>query len=185
MSSFLYVSLGVIALVIFVIIIIYNGLVYRRNMVRSAFSSIDVNLKKRHDLIPALVETVKGFAKHEKETFTALIEARNELQSASLSDSERFRAEGRVGAQMGRLIALAESYPDLKSSSHFMHLQRSLTEVEEQISASRRSYNAAVLEINNGVQTFPGVLFASRFGFKTHDFFEADVSSRKSINVEL
>jgi LemA protein len=163
----------------------YNSLVAKRNMVRNAFSSIDVNLRKRHDLIPALVETVKGFAKHEEQTFTRLIEARQEIRSGNLSDSERLRVEERIGPEMYRLIAVAEDYPELKSSDHFLHLQRTLNELEEQISAARRAYNAAVFEINNSVESYPSNLIANAFGFQCHDFFEADADSRGSVNVSL
>lgn len=183
-SMLIYIVMGGGALLV-ILALFYNSLVAKRNMVRNAFSSIDVNLRKRHDLIPALVETVKGFAKHEKETLTRLIEARQEIRSGKLSDSERLRVEEQIGPGMQRLIAVAESYPELKSSDHFLHLQRTLNEVEEQISAARRAYNAAVLEINNSVESFPGNLIAGSFGFHRHDFFEADADSRDSVNVSL
>ena len=163
----------------------YNSLVAKRNMVRNAFSSIDVNRRKRHDLIPALVETIKGFAKHEEQTFTRLIEARQEIRSGNLSDSERLRVEEQIGPGMHRLIAVAEDYPELKSGDHFLHLQRTLNEIEEQISAARRAYNAAVFEINNSVESYPSNLIANAFGFQCHDFFEADADSRGSVNVSL
>lgn len=167
------------------LIFIYNSLVSKRNMVRNAFSSIDVNLRKRHDLIPSLVETVKGFARHEQDTFTSLIEARQQIQGGGLSDSERLRVEERIGPGMHRLIALAEDYPELRSSDHFLNLQRNLTEIEEQISAARRAYNAAVFEINNAVESFPSNLIAGAFGFQRHDFFEASVDARESVSVDL
>lgn len=173
---------GAIALVA---IVIYNSLVGKRNMVRNAFSSIDVNLRKRHDLIPSLVETVKGFAKHEKETFAGLIEARNQIQSGNLSESERLRLEEQIGPRMQRLLAVAEDYPELKSSNHFLNLQRNLTEIEEQISAARRAYNAAVMDINNSVESFPSNLVASTFGFQRHDFFEATEAVRAPVDVDM
>ncbi len=128
---------------------------------------------------------MKGYASHEKETFTRLIEARNLLKGGNLSDSERLRVEGEVGPQMTRLMAVAENYPELKSSSHFLNLQRNLTEVEEQISAARRAYNAAVFAINNAVESFPTVIIANQLGFKRHDFFEADESTRGTVDVKL
>ena len=175
--------IGVIGLV--VLIAIYNGLVYKRNRVRNAYSSIDVNLRKRFDLIPALVETVKGFAKHEEETFTRLIEARRRIDRGDLSQSERFRIESQIGPGMQRLMAVAEDYPELRSSTHFLNLQRNLTEIEEQISAARRAYNAAVFEINNAVESFPSNLVAGAFGFQPHDFFEAADGVRDSVGVNL
>jgi len=175
--------IGLIGLV--VLIAIYNGLVYKRNRVRNAYSSIDVNLRKRFDLIPALVETVKGFAKHEEETFTRLIEARQRIDRGDLSQSERFRIESQIGPGMQRLMAVAEDYPELRSSTHFLNLQRNLTEIEEQISAARRAYNAAVFEINNAVESFPSNLVAGAFGFQPHDFFEAADGVRDSVGVNL
>lgn len=179
----LLIGLAVLALI--VIAGIYNGLVSKRNMVRNAFSSIDVNLRKRHDLIPNLVETVKGYAKHEQETLTAVIEARNQAASGNLSESQRLQVESQLGGGVQRLIALSESYPDLRSNENFLNLQRNLTEIEEQISAARRAYNAAVLEINYAVETFPSNLFAAAFGFQRHDFFEASADARESINIQM
>lgn len=176
---------GLVLLVGIIVISIYNGLVNKRNMVRNAFSTIDVMLKKRHDLIPNLVETVKGFAAHEKETFERVIELRNQARTMSLSDSGRIEIEKQIGPQVDRLIAVAESYPELRSSDQFLNLQRNLTEIEEQISAARRAYNGAVMEINNSVESFPGNVIASKFGFSRHDFFEGDSESRKSISVDL
>jgi len=175
--------IGGSAFVGLVLIFIYNSLVAKRNMVRNAFSSIDVNLRKRHDLIPNLVETVKAYAAHEKETFTKLIEARREAGRHDISEKERLRLEEQIGPQVQRVIALAENYPELKSSDHFLNLQRSLTEVEEQISAARRAYNAAVYQINNSIESFPSNLIANSFGFKRHDFFEANDSERASAKV--
>jgi len=169
--------IGLAGFVVF--IVIYNSLVYKRNRVRNAYSSIDVNLRKRFDLIPALVETVRGFAKHEEETFTRLIEARQRIDRGDLSQSERFRIESQIGPGIRRLMAVAEDYPELNSSSHF------LTEIEEQISAARRAYNAAVFEINNAVESFPSNLVAGAFGFQLHDFFEAADGVRDSVGVNL
>jgi LemA protein len=154
-------------------------------MVRNAFSTIDVMLKKRHDLIPNLVETVKGFAAHEKDTFERVIALRNQATAPGISEAERLKVEGRIGEGVGRLLAIGESYPELKSSDQFLNLQRNLTEIEEQISAARRSYNGAVLGINNAVESFPSNIIAAKFGFTRHDFFEGDESSRQSVSVDL
>lgn len=172
------------AFVALTLIFLYNGLVHKRNLVRSAFSSIDVLLRKRHDLIPPLVKTVKGFAAHEKETFTQLTEARNALRRGDLSESERLRVESGVGTGIHRLLAVAEDYPELRSSEHFLNLQRNLTEVEEQISAARRAYNAAVLMMNNAVESFPTNLVARQFGFQLHDFFETGEETRGPVGVD-
>lgn len=180
---FLAVVLAIVAALF--LITIYNGLVLKRNRVRNAFSSIDVNLRKRHDLIPALVETVKGYAKHEEKTFVRLIEARRQVQSEKLTESERLRVEERIGPGLQHLVAVAESYPELRSSSHFLNLQRNLTEIEEQISAARRAYNAAVFEINTAVESFPSNLVAGFFGFCRHDFFEASADARESVAVRM
>ncbi len=149
---------------------------------RHAFSSIDVQLKKRWDLIPNLVETTKGFASHEKETLDAVIKARN----ANPNSPDRFRHEGQVAQGISRLIAVAEDYPDLKSNEQFLNLQRNLTEIESQISASRRAYNASVTAWNNGVEAFPGNIFANIFNFKSAEWFEvsSDVE-RSNVNVSM
>ncbi len=185
MTRFTILLLIIATVAVIVLIAIYNSLVYKRNRVRNAFSSIDVNLRKRFDLIPSLVETVKGFAKHEEETFTRLIEARRQIDSGELNETQRLRVEEQIGPRVQRLLAIAEAYPELKSSAHFLNLQRNLTEIEEQISAARRAYNAAVFEINNAVESFPSILIAGAFGFKRHDFFEAADPVRESVDVRL
>ncbi|NNE90386.1 MAG: LemA family protein [Verrucomicrobiales bacterium] len=182
MKELVFVLLGLVLFGGLFFVIVYNGLVGKRNMVRNAFSSIDVNLKKRADLVPNLVSTVKGYAKHEQETLTRVIELRNRISEAK-DDSERFRLEGQLGPEMGRLFALSESYPELRSNENFLNLQRNLTEIEEQISAARRAYNAAVLEMNNAVESFPSNIIANMFHFVRHDFFEASESDRASQQV--
>lgn len=181
----LFIPLGLLLVAGLILIGIYNGLVSKQNMVRNAFSTIDVMLKKRRDLIPNLVETVKGFAAHEKDTFERIIALRNQAAAPGISETERMRVEGQIGPQVGRLLAIGEAYPELKSSDQFLNLQRNLTEVEEQISAARRAYNGAVLGINNAVESFPSNLIASRFGFKRHDFFEGEEEARQSISVKI
>lgn len=170
-----------VALLSLIIIVYYNGFISRRNAMRNAFASIDVQLKKRWDLIPNLVETVKGFAKHEKVVLESVVQARN----ARPGSRERFVCEDQIAAGAGRLIAVAESYPELKSNEQFLLLQRNLTEVESQISASRRAYNAAVTAWNEGVESFPGVLFARAFNFERADWFEAGEGERENVEVAL
>ncbi len=174
----LLVALGIL---LGTLIVIYNGLVGRRNQARNAFSSIDVYLRKRFDLIPELVETVKGFARHEEALLTRVTEARNRVGSGNLGEAERLRLEGELGPAVRRLLAVAEGYPELRSGEHFLNLQRNLTEIEEQISAARRAYNAAVLEINNAVGSFPSNLVASAFGFREHEFFEPDTDGEREV----
>ena len=181
----LVVPLALVLLAALVGVVLYNGLVHKRNMTRNAFSTIDVMLKKRHELIPNLVETVKGFAAHEKDTFAKVIELRNQAAASEIDDAQRLRAESQIGVQIGRLLAVAEDYPELQSSDQFLNLQRNLTEVEEQISAARRAYNGAVLEVNNAVETFPSSLVATKFGFQKHDFFESDDDERASLGVKF
>lgn len=181
----LFIPLGIIFFIGIFAVAIYNGLVSKRNMVRNAFSTIDVMLKKRHDLIPNLVETVKGFAAHEKATFESVIALRNQAVQPGIPDEERLQVEGKLGVQVGRLLAIGESYPELKSSDQFLNLQRNLTEIEEQISAARRAYNGAVLGINNAVETFPSNIIAAKFGFTRHDFFEGDEAARQTVSVNL
>lgn len=175
----------ILGILIIMLIAIYNGLVAKRNRVRNAFSSIDVNLKKRHNLIPALVETVKGFAQHEQETLTRLVEARQKADDPDLSEGDRLQLEETIGPGMKHLVAVAESYPELRSNTQFLNLQRNLTEVEEQISAARRAYNAAVFEMNTAVESFPSNLIAGFFGFQRHHFYEASADARESVRVDM
>lgn len=165
------------------LVVLYNGHVSRRNAVDYAFSSIDVQLKKRWDLIPRLVETVKGYAKHEKDLFTRLTEARNSAQKSQ--GDERFRRESEVSQELPRIIALAESYPELKADQQFLSLQRNLTEVESQISAARRAYNAAITDYNDGVQMFPSSLVAGMFGFKKREWFQIESVERNVTDVSV
>ena len=163
----------------------YNGFISRRNAMRNAFSAIDIQLRRRWDLIPNLVKTVKGFAAHEKEVFERIIQARNSAQSLPADGSQRAAQEVVISQGVDRLLAVAEDYPDLKSSEHFLNLQRNLTEVESQISASRRAYNAAVQAWNNGVESFPGSLFANMWGFESAAWFEVQHHERSSVDLEL
>lgn len=148
---------------------------------RHAFAAIDVQLKKRWDLIPSLVNTVKGYAQHEKELLSMV----SRLRSLPRSSPDRFAAEAELSHSIGGIFALAEEYPDLKSGEQFLNLQRNLTEIESQISAARRAFNAAVTEWNEGVESFPGVLFAALFKFKTADLFEIPELERSVREVSL
>jgi len=159
----------------------FNGLVNLRNQVLLAFSTIDVQLKKRHDLVPNLVETVKGYAAHERDALEAVISARNH---AAVPGAGWHAQEGLQHA-VGTLIARAEAYPDLKASAHFLMLQRQLAECEAQIAAARRSYNASVMDYNNSVEMFPSSLVAGVFQFKRKPEFEIAVAERNLPHVEF
>jgi LemA protein len=155
------------------LIMTYNGMVRGRNKVDEAWSGIDVQLKRRHDLVPNLVETVKGYATHEREVFQAVTDARTRAMGAS-TPAAAGAAEGILGQAIGRLFAVAEAYPDLKASQNFLELQGTLNQLESEIAASRRIYNSNVQSFNTRIQSFPGVLIAGSFGFQKREFFEIE-----------
>ena len=169
-----YIILGIIVLVIVLIIgwIIktYNKLVQLRNKVKDQWSQVDVQLKKRFDLIPNLVETVKGYAKHEKETLNSVIEARNSALSAKTPIDE-MDANNQLSGALNKLFALSEAYPELKADGNFKDLQENLKDVEDKISYARQFYNDTVLKYKNAIETFPTVLIAGMLGFKQEQFF--------------
>lgn len=167
----LYVVLGLIVLLAVFIIGIYNGLVAKRQRCNQAFADIDVQLKQRQNLIPNLVETVKGYAAHEKETLDAVIQARQGAVSAN-TPGEMGAAEGVLGQALGRLFALAEAYPDLKANENFKDLQDELAVIEDKIAAARRFYNSAVQDYNTAREQFPGSLVAGSFNFEPREFFD-------------
>ncbi len=179
----MYVVGGIVLFLVLFVIVVYNGFVRKRNMVKNSFSSIDVNLMKRADLIPSLVETVKGYAAHEKQTLTQLTQLRQQIQQTYQGgvSPQRLELEEQVRPALGQLFAVAEAYPDLKADSQFLNLQRNLTEVEEQLSASRRSYNASVMAMNTSVSAFPTNIVASLFGFKEVRYFEAAEDKRGAV----
>ncbi len=180
----------VIGLVIIVVLILlfimstYNGLVKLRNKVRDQFSQIDVQLKKRSDLIPNLVETVKGYSKHESETLEKVIQARNTYLSAGTPD-EKMKSSGELSQAIGKLFALAESYPDLKANTNFLDLQSQLKDIEDKISYARQFYNDSVLMYNNKIEMFPSNLIAGMFNFTKESFFEASDEERKNVEVKF
>lgn len=179
-----YIFIIVIVVALLFVVGIYNGLVTRRNQVENAFAGIDVQLKKRYDLIPNLVEAVKGYMQHEKDVLARVIELRNKSYS-TLTDEEKNELDNGMQTIANGLRVTVEKYPDLKASENVMMLQRSLNETEEQLAAARRSYNAAVLEYNNSLQTFPSNIFANMFGFTRRNFFEAKAEERNNVNVNL
>lgn len=171
MSITFIVILVVLAVIVFAVIGIYNRLVALRQGANQAFADIDVQLRQRHDLVPNLVETVKGYATHEKGTLEAVIAARNAATSAH-SVPEKVAAENALTASLGRLFALSEAYPDLKANQNFLSLQSELSDIENKLAAARRFFNNAVSEFNAAIQQFPAVLLAGMFGFKEREFFD-------------
>lgn len=168
-----WIILVVVVLLVVVVASGYNSLVSLRNKVKDQWSQIDVQLKKRADLIPNIVETVKGYAKHEKETLEDVVKARNALNTAS-SVEEEMAANNQITGALNKLFALSEAYPELKANENFMSLQKDLKDVEEKISYARQFYNDTVMTYNNKVQMFPSNIIASLFGFKESKFFELD-----------
>ncbi len=162
----------------------YNKLVKLRNSVKDGWSQIDIQLKRRFDLIPNLLETVKGYMKHEKETLEGVIAARNSYQSATTNE-DAINADTELTKSISKLFALAEAYPDLKANENFNHLQQELSETEDKISHTRQFYSDAVLKYNNEIQMFPGSIIASIFGFKEEKFFEATATERENVKVSF
>lgn len=174
----------VLVLLVLYVVSTYNGLVGLRNKVHDQFSQIDVQLKRRFDLIPNLVETVKGYTKHESETLEKVIQARNNYASAK-TDAEKVAAANEMSRGVMNIMALAESYPDLKANTNFIDLQNQLKEVEDKISYARQFYNDSVLMYNNKVEMIPSNIVASIFGFKKETFFEADEKERENVQVKF
>lgn len=167
------IALVALAALALYVVFIYNGLVKSRNMAEEAWSGIDVQLKRRADLIPNLIETVKGYAGHEKSTLEEVVALRNKAQAVPTGDvAGRAAAEGLLGQALGRVVALAEAYPDLKANENFLELQRSLETVEGEIQMSRRYYNGAARDLNVKVESFPSNLVAGQFGFAKKPYFE-------------
>jgi len=180
MAVVLYVILGIVVVLFIWLVAIYNGLVNLRNKVKNAWAQIDVQLKRRYDLIPNLIEMVKGYAKHEREVFENVAKARNMTQQvAASSPAARAKAEGELSALLSRLLAVAEAYPDLKANQNFLSLQGELASTENKISASRQLYNDSVLSYNNKIQMFPSSVVASITGFKASEFFAVKEETEK------
>jgi LemA protein len=177
--------LGVLVLIVVALVVLYNRLVTLRNRAENAWAQVDVQLRRRYDLIPNLVETVKGYAAHERETFEAVTNARARAQAAQ-GPAEQGAAEGILGQALGRLFAVAEAYPELQADENFRQLQTELAETENRIAVSRQVYNDTVLTYNNAIQTVPGVFFAGPFGFTKKEFFEVEEAEiREAPRVEF
>ncbi len=173
-----WVILAVVGLLAVALVVMYNGLVSTKIRVDEAWSDITVQLKRRIDLIPNLLETVKGYAKHEKETFQNVTEARTAMINAGNNVKENAKAENMMEGALKSIFAVAEAYPDLKANENFKELQAELVDTEDKIQASRRFYNGAVRELNIKIKTFPTILFARMLGFSEREFFELDEAAQ-------
>jgi LemA protein len=177
-----WIVIGVIVALVLWVISIYNGLVAMRQRVNQAFSDVDVQTKQRHDLIPNLVETVKGYAAHERGTLEAVVQARNAAVAAPAGGvAAQAAAENALSGALRQLFALSEAYPDLKANQNFQQLQSELSDLENKIAAARRFFNNAVQEYNTGIQQFPAALFAASLGFQPRQFFDVGPEERKTL----
>jgi LemA protein len=178
--------IGILAVVAILLVIVYNRFVKNRNVVKDAWSNIDVALKRRYDLIPNLVETVKGYAAHEKTTLESVIQARNAAMAVPSDDiNAQIKAENQLQQTLRSIFALGEAYPDLKANPNFLDLQQKLNEIEENLERSRRYYNGTVRENNTYGESFPGVLFAGMLNYQHFDYFETDQVSRENVKVSF
>jgi LemA protein len=175
----------VVVLLVLLVVVSYNGLIRRRNQVENAWSQIDVQLKRRIDLIPNLLETVKGYAAHEKSTLEAVINARNASIAAPATPAGQAAADNQITGALRQLFALGEAYPDLKANQNFLALQEELTATEGRVAYARQFYNDSVLGYNNKLQTFPTVIIAGMLHFEKKEYFETDEASREVPKVQF
>lgn len=182
----LIIIIVIVLLVAFLLVQIFNRFVKNKNMVKDAWSNIDVALKRRYDLIPNLVETVKGYATHEKSTFEEVVKARNAAMSVPSGEiNAQIKAENQLQQTLRSIFALSEAYPELKANINFLDLQDKLNMIEENLERSRRYYNGTVRENNTYGESFPGVMFAGMFSYEHFDFFETDEASRENVKVSF
>jgi LemA protein len=174
---------GVLLLGLFVLAMMYNGLIGKKNQVRNAFATVDVQLKKRHDLIPNLIATVKQYMTHEADLLTKVTQMRAQAQRGGMGARERVALENQISHAMGSIMIAVENYPDLKASENFINLQGSLNEVEEQLSAARRAFNAAATDFNDAVEMFPTNMMAKSMGYRRRPLFEIPAAQRENPNV--
>jgi len=179
-----YIILGVILIVIFWVIFVYNGFVSLRNRAKEAWSDIDVQLKRRYDLIPNLIETVKGYASHEKQLLEKVTEARTKAMGAQ-TVGEHAEAENMLSSTLKTLFAVAENYPQLQAAGNFLELQRELRDTEDKIQAARRFYNGNVRDLNTKIEKFPDKIIAGIFGFSKMDFFEILGGEKEPVSVKF
>ena len=186
MSIGIIIAVVVVVLLVLYVVLTYNRLVRTRNRIDNAYSQIDVQLKRRYDLIPNLVETVKGYAAHEKTTFEAVTAARsNAMNAQSGSPAEQAQAENALSGTLKSLFAVAEQYPDLKANQNFLNLQEELTSTEDRIAYARQFYNDSVLGYNNTIQSFPGNFLAGAFNFTKREYFEGDPEATGPVKVQF
>lgn len=184
MNTSLIVVLVIVFVLFLIIISIFNSLTNKKNQVINTFGTVDVQLKNRYDLIPNLVATVQQYTSHEKELLTKITELRSNVMKPDLKPEERVKLDNQISSSLSGLMVAVENYPNLKASQNFLDLQKSLNEMESQIAAARRTYNAAVTDYNNAVQMFPGNLMAGMMGLTTKEVFVASDSERQNVNVK-
>ena len=181
----IWILVAIIAVIVIYCIVAYNGLIRGRNQIENAWSQVDVQLKRRIDLIPNLVEAVKGYAAHEKETLDAVVKARNAAIAAPATPAGQAAADNQITGALRQLFALSEAYPDLKANQNFLALQEELTATEGRVSYARQFYNDATLGYNNKLQQFPTVIFANMLKFEKREYFEADAAAREVPKVQF
>jgi len=184
MVEFLTVVIVVLAVIVLAVILIYNSLIRLRNIADTSWAQIDVQLKRRADLIPNLINTVKGYMKHEKGTLTEITRARTEIMKGT-NINKKLAASDQLTSALKTLFAVSENYPDLKANQNFMMLQEELSGTESKIAYARQAYNDSVLDLHNKLQTFPSNLIANLFGFKEKEYFKIAESDRKNVKVEF
>lgn len=180
----IYVIVAIVVLIIIYNIVLYNSFVKLNNMVKEAFSTMDVYLKKRWDLIPNIVETIKGYVKHEKDTLKEVVELRNSVYD-KMSNEEKIKTNEQLSNGISKIMALSEAYPDLKANENFKDLSNQLTKIEDEIANSRKYYNGVVRKYNNKVEMFPSNIFAKLFGYKSKTMFEVNAIERENIKINL
>ncbi len=180
----IYIIIAIVLIIVMYVLITYNSFIKLKNMVQEAFSTMDVYLKKRWDLIPNLIETVKGYVKHEENTLKEIVDLRGNSYD-SMSDDEKVKANQTISKDINKIMLVAENYPDLKASANFQDLSRELSKVEEDIANARKYYNGAVEMFNNKVEMFPSNILAKLFGYKPKAMFETDNNERENVKVSF
>lgn len=180
----IYIIIAIVLIIVMYVLVTYNNFIKLKNMVQEAFSTMDVYLKKRWDLIPNLIETVKGYVKHEENTLKEIVDLRGSSYD-SMSDDEKVKANQTISKDINKIMLVAENYPDLKASANFQDLSRELTKVEEDIANARKYYNGAVEMFNNKVEMFPSNILAKLFGYKSKAMFETDSNERENVKVSF
>lgn len=185
MNTLVLISVILISLILIISMYYYNSFIKNKNKVKNAWSDIDVYLKKRYDVIPNLVETVKGYANQEKEVLENIVKYRNQTQTNNASKEDRVASEMKLSGALQSMFAVVENYPDLKSNQNFLALQNSLSEIENDIEDSRRYYNAVVRDYNNTIELFPGLLFAKLFNFSSENSFEVAQNEKENVKISF